>query len=337
MVILYIKSSCFTIVNIYLKEKWKERDIIMNKKQGHFLVFIAGVLWGFIGVFVKYMDYNGANVETISFLRVTFALFIMVTFFIVKFGIRKLIIDKKTICICALLGIICHGVYNICYSAAVTFSGVTVSAVLLDIAPVFTLCFSVILFKEKINGRKIIAIIINIFGCILAVTNGDFQFYQMTFIGIVFGIGAGLCYSLTAIISKFASKKTDPFIISIYSYFFAMIFLCAYMIFAKKELIINSGIISWGFLYALIPTAIGYLIYYKGIEKIKESSKVPIIASVEVVIASFIGVIYYGEQVSLLSIFGIVLVLYSIFMMQIKGRILSKKCYKFLERERVEK
>ena len=77
-----------------------------------------------------------------------------------------------------MLGILCHGVYNICYSIAVTTIGVALSAVLLDIAPLFTLLFSVLFFQEKVTFLKGIAVIINIIGCILKYLPYGPQFYD---------------------------------------------------------------------------------------------------------------------------------------------------------------
>ena len=76
------------------------------------------------------------------------------------------------------------------------------------------------------------------------------------------------------------------------------------------------GAVQLGFLYALIPTAIGYLLYYQGVQRIRESSKVPVIASVETVTAALLGVLVLGEQLSLIHYLGIAVVLLSIVLMQ---------------------
>ena len=68
---------------------------------------------------------------------------------------------------------------------------------------------------------------------------------------------------------------------------------------------INKSIF-WGFFYALITTAIGYIFYYEGLKHITESSKVPVIASVEVIVASLIGVVWYREHLGFISFLGIV-------------------------------
>lgn len=285
---------------------------------GYFLIFIAGGLWGIIGIFVKQMEAYGSQAEMTSMLRVAFAFLIMLILCLFKCDAHDLFVNKKTLIVCAFLGIICHGAYNICYSIAVTTAGVAVSGVLLDIAPVFTLFFSMLFFKEKCSVQKFSAIIINILGCVLTATNGKFDVEALALNGILCGIGAGVCYSLTAIIGRFAAEKTNPFVMSMYSYFFAMLFLGIWTQPWRMEQTINKGIIIWGILYALIPTALAYVLYYQGLQKVKESSKVPVIASIEVVIASIIGVVVYQEKLGAVGIVGMILVLSSIFIMNQK-------------------
>ena len=283
--------------------------------RGYALIFIAGSLWGCIGLFVKELEIAGATPAMTAFLRVFFAFIIMLIASCVKGGPRSLAVDKRTLLSCALLGLICHGVYNIFYSLAVTMAGVSVSAVLLNIAPVFTLFFSAILFREKITAIKLIAIVINIAGCILTATNGVFDIRALSIIGLLCGAGAGICYALTSVIGKLAADKTDPFVMSMYSYLFAAMVTALWMKPWQAGISLDGTILIWGMLYALIPTATAYVIYYRGLQSLTENSKAPIIASVETVVAAVIGIAIFREQLGMCGIIGIALVLFSIVIM----------------------
>ena len=98
----------------------------------------------------------------------------------------------------------------------------------------------------------------------------------------------------------------------------AAVFLGISMGVSRTEFTFNTGIFFWGFFYALITTAIGYIFYYEGLN-ITESSKVPVIASVEVIVASLIGVVWYREHLGFISFLGIVAVLLSIILMNQKA------------------
>ena len=286
---------------------------------GYLLVLSAGTLWGTIGLFVKQMKLNGSTPVITSFLRVFFAALIMLPLCLVKGGRCSLHIGKKALMFCVVLGVVCHGVYNILYSLAVTLTGVSISAVLLNIAPVFTLLFSALLFSEHITGRKILAIIVNIFGCILAVTNGKLDVASFSVIGILFGIGAGLCYAMTAIFGRFAAEQADPFVMSLYSYLAAAVLLFLWARPWSQGIAISADVLIWGFLFALIPTSTAYILYYWGLQKIHESSKVPVIASVETIVAALIGTLIYRERLGVISILGVLLVMGSILLMNLSG------------------
>lgn len=285
---------------------------------GYLLVFFAGVLWGTIGLFVKQLQRCGASPMETAFLRVFFAFLMMLALCVFHSGWRSLKTDKRTTGVCILLGVVCHGVYNIFYSFAVTMAGVSVSAVLLNIAPVFTLLCSGLCFGERITKRKLIAIAVNILGCVLTVTNGKLNTASFSLPGILCGVGAGLCYAMTAVIGRFAADRTNPYVMSMYSYLSAAILLFVWMQLWAQTHSISENVLIWSALYALIPTAIAYILYYKGLQKIRESSKVPVIASVETVVAALVGILLYHERLGVIGSVGVLLVLFSILLMNKK-------------------
>lgn len=293
-----------------------------SEHTGYLLVFAAGALWGTIGLFVKQMAASGADALMISFFRVFFAFAIMLLFVAVKGGKKALLIRKRTLIFSILLGVVCHGVYNIFYSYAVTLTGVAISAVLLNIAPVFTFLVSARCFSEKASTKKMLALVVNIVGCTLTATGGKLDFDVAAITGILCGIGAGFCYAMTAIFGRFANEDSDPLAVSTYSYLFAALLL---LIPARPWRLVYiaapGGVVFYGILFALIPTAIGYVLYYYGVQRVSESSKVPAIASVETVVAAVLGVVIYMERLNTVSVIGIAIVLLSIYILGTASKI----------------
>lgn len=293
---------------------------LSNDKElkGRLFVFISGVLWGTIGLFVQIMKFNGSTSYLTSFLRIFFAFIVSAIITISKYGFNSLKIDKKTLFFCAILGFICHGLYNVFFSTAVIRVGVTISAILLNVAPVFTVIILGLFFHEKITRAKVIVLVINIFGCTLAVTGGEFDMSKLSTIGILYGVGAGFCYSMTTIIGRFLGTNINVFVTSTYSYFFAVGFITIFTKPWEMLFVANTSILIVGFFYALIPTVIAYLFYYQGLKYITESSKVPIIASVETVVAGIIGLTVFCEKMNRINLLGILLVMVSIGLMNSK-------------------
>ena len=286
--------------------------------KGTLLILLCGILWGIIGPFIQAMTMLGANALLISFLRMFFSFVILVIYVIKVYGLKAMKMGKRQLLASALLGIICHGIYNIFYSMAVNEIGVTIGAVLLNVAPFFTAFMSMLLFHESMTRTKVIALVVNVLGCTLAATGGEVDLKKISLIGILFGVAAGFCYSMTAILSKIAGNSGNVFIISTYSYFFAALFLAIYGQPWKERLITGPKVLVVGFLYALIPTVIAYLLYYRGVQLIRESSKVPVIASVEMLVAGILGVAMFHEKLNYFNLFGIALLLLSIVLMNTK-------------------
>ena len=76
--------------------------------------------------------------------------------------------------------------------------------------------------------------------------------------------------------------------------------------------------IGFSLLYGLFSTIIPYILYTYGLQG-TENGTASIIASIEPVVASLIGIILYGEHPSLPTIAGILLVLASIVICNLPG------------------
>ena len=281
-------------------------------------ILAAGTLWGLVGPLVKLMELNGSTAASTSFIRMTMAFLIMGAITVAKFGLPALKVSKRTLAACAVLGIVSNGVYNVIYTMAIANAGIAVSAVLLNTAPIFTTVFSMLIFHEGISLLKVVALCINVVGCSLAATGGQFDLATVSLLGIACGIGSGFTYGMAAIITRLAGSGTNTYVMSTYSYLFAALAITVLFQPWNCPESYNAATIGYGFVLALVPTSFAYLLYYKGILKMRETSKVPIIASVEMVATAIISVAFFGECLSPAAIAGIALVIASIALMNVR-------------------
>ena len=138
-------------------------------------IFITGCLWGTIGLFVKLMEEQGSSASYTSFLRLFFGSLLLAVLTLIIDGPKAFIIGRKTLISCIFLGIVCQGTFNILYSTSISMNGMSVGSVLLYSAPIFTSIASLLLFREKLNYIKWIALLVNVIGCALTATGGDFS------------------------------------------------------------------------------------------------------------------------------------------------------------------
>ena len=288
-----------------------------TEQRGILQVLIGGTLWGTIGVFVLFMNQMGSTSILTCFLRMAFDFLILLVMTVYQFGWSAFQIDKKSFLACVLLGLICQGIYNIFYNEAILDLGMTLSAVLLNLAPLCGMIASRILFHETFTMQKLLAMVVCIAGCILTVTGGHIDIQALPLTGILFGIGSGLTYGMTSVFGRMAGFRCNAWVMSTYSYLFAALFLIFFTYPLPQETY-HLDILGMGFLYALIPTALGYLFYYQGVQKITENSKVPVIASIETVVSALFGIFLFHESLSPIHFLGIVLVMASIVLMNYK-------------------
>lgn len=288
------------------------------------MVLCAGILWGSIGFFVRKLSELGAGTGLIAFMRIFCAWLILIPLLLVmslKTGRNYFSISKKGLLQCVLMGVVTQAFFNLSYSGCINTVGVAMGSVLLYTAPIFVSVLSKLLFKEEINARKGISLVINIIGCFIMVTGGDLSVLKVSGIGILLGIGAGFFYAMVTILGKFTSNEVDPFTLVFYNFLFGWISLAIFTNPIPEMMALSSpGFWLLGFGYGLIPTVGSYLFYMNGISRDVELSKVPIIASVEPIIATIIGLLVFSENIGLINAAGLVIVLVSIVLMNTGGK-----------------
>jgi len=292
-------------------EKGRDRTV-----QKYTLIMLSGILWGTIGLFVKVLDAKGSTSEYTTFMRMTFAFLLLLVITLIKDGAGAFRIGRRTMLSCMLLGFVSMSLNNLCYTNAVSRLGMSLAAAILYMAPIFTSIQSKLLFHEKIGKNKLIALAFNVLGCVLAATGGRLSLEGVSVIGLLFGIGAAFAYSTQNIFGRLATDEASPFVVATYNFFFAAVFtLVVARPFSAMNDPFDPQILIWGLLFGLIPTTIAYLLYFAGIQGLKETSKVPVFCSLELVVATILGGLLFNEDLPLVSLAGTAMILVSIMLM----------------------
>ena len=291
-----------------------------EQNKGYLMVLTAGTLWGTIGLFATILNNLGMEPFPVAFYRLLFAsLLLMPVLLWQGRGLRLFRISRKGLISCLLVGIVSQGIYNLCYMNAIKLGGMATASVLLYTAPVFVALMSRLFFREPLGKNVIIAIAINIFGCILTVTGGNFSEISLSVFGIVMGVLAGFTYGTLPVFSRLGADDEDPYTSAFYGLAFGAVALFFMVRPWRPEV---TGITDYRMVLALIgfgiiPSALAYIIYFGGLGKIKETSIVPILASVETVAASLIGLIVFHQMLSPVKVLGIAMVFGSIIIMNL--------------------
>ena len=292
----------------------------MNKKFNmHFLfVLIAAAMWGGAGVFVKLAAVCGIKEMQIVFFRAFFSAIILG--FVILFKNKRLFkIKLKDIWLFLSAGIFSIVLFNFSYYKTMALTSLSVAAVLLYTAPIFVSVLSVLLFREKMTLNKITALIIAFLGCCFV--SGVFsENHRLTSTALIFGLLTGFGYSLYTIFSQILiNKGYGSLTITFYTFLFAALGSLPFINLGKtfdQVAEVPTGILVM-VLMALFNTVIPYLLYTAGLLGVP-TSVAPIIATIEPVVATIISVTVYKEAFGISHFLGIVLVLASVLVLNLR-------------------
>ncbi len=289
-----------------------------TKKLNFILIIIAACFWGSMGIFVRRLTTFGFDSIQIVSIRVTLAALIFSLLLLIRdrSGFR---ISLRDVPLFLGLGLGSILFFTVCYFAAITIMPLSTAAILLYTSPIWITLMSALFFHEKMNGRKVMALLLAFGGCVLV---SGISGEGITFTGLLLGLGSGIGYGLYSILGTVALRKYSPYVVTTYTFLIAAMgswVICKPMdMLSKFEKADDlTGLIFFCSLTALVTAVIPFLAYTLGLRSV-EASKAGIIATIEPVVATLVGILCFSETLTILSGMGIVMVLAAVIILNIK-------------------
>lgn len=277
-------------------------------------ILLAAASWGAIGLWNRGLMAGGFSPYSIVVVRNLGGLVFLTAFFALTdrsvFHIRpghlKYFFGT---------GVVSVLLFTICYFSCQEICSLAVASILLYTAPAIVVMLSAIVWKEPITGRKIAALGLTLVGCacVTGVFAGD---WNVTARGVLLGLGAGFFYALYSIFARCALAHYGPMTVTYWTFVFcgagALLFV------RPSELAAGfSQPKMWllGVCLVVISTALPYIFYTRGLSRV-EAGRASIMASLEPVVASLIGVAVFGEPMGALTVAGILCVLSGVYILR---------------------
>ena len=283
------------------------------------LILLAALLWGTLGVFVTYLREAGFSTLQIVFLRASVSTPLLGLFILIR-DRRKFRIALRDFWIFIGTGLVSFTLFTVCNQISMRLCSLSIAAALLYTSPAFILIFSAIIFRERLTSAKLIAIAVTVFGCFLvsglltpgAVVSGW---------GVLAGIASGLCYGLYSIFGRFGVEKYDSLTVTFYTFLLASAASLPFADFASMPAAFASAdwvmplVLAFGPVTCLLP----YLFYTAGLAGM-EPSMAGILATLEPVVSALLSVIIFGEAMNRQKVLGIVFILGSVVIVNLKPK-----------------
>ena len=284
----------------------------MEKRQrniGPALIILAAVFWGSMGIFVRRLNAFGFSSVQIVSIRITLAALFFSFLLAVKdrSGFRIALRDLPLF-----LGLGFGSIlfFTICYFSAITIMPLSTAAILLYTSPIWIMLMSALFFHEKMTGRKLLALVLAFAGCVLV---SGISGEGITLTGLLLGLGSGIGYGLYSILGTIALRRYSPYTVTTYTFLFAA--AGSWLVCRPAEMLSRfagadnlTGLVLFCCLTALVTAVFPFLSYTLGLRTV-EASRAGIIATLEPMVATVIGIAVFSEPLTLLSGLGIVLIL----------------------------
>lgn len=283
-------------------------------------ILLAGILWGTMGIFVRHLSLYGFSSLQIACLRIM-AAGILFFLYLLAADKSRLKIQRKDLPLFLGMGWGSILFFTICYFTTIQTTSLAIAAILLYTSPIFVVLLSAVFLKEKITGKKILALCIAFLGCVFVAGIGETS--DIAGIGFFIGLCSGLGYGLYSIFGSVLLKKYHPYTVSAYAFIFAGIgalFLCNIKDAAEKTINSEKPLFVLGFilLTAAVTAVAPFLLYTVGLLKV-EASKAAIMAMIEPLVAAVTGIVVFHEKLTKQSIIGIVCIFGAILILNMRN------------------
>ncbi len=220
--------------------------------------------------------------------------------------------------------------FNSLWTTSVALNGAAVSTVLAYCSAAFTALLGWWILKERLDGVKIVAVILALGGCVLVAEAFTPDAWQANLKGIATGILTGLAYAIYSLMGRSASQRgLNPWTTLLYTFGFASIFLLIVNLLPSRVLPgtastpaelfwLKDSLAGWGVLFLLAagPTIGGFGFYNVSLSYLP-SSVVNLVATLEPAFTALIAYIFLDERLSLVQILGSLLILSGVVFLRI--------------------
>ena len=279
------------------------------KKLAPLFVAAAAMLWGILFLFVRSLSEAGFSAMDIVCIRAYGSvLFLFPGIFVIKKKLLRFHL-KDTWCFVG-TGVFSIVFFSYCYFRNVEVSSAAFASILMYTSPVWVTILSVFFFREKLGTGKVIALLMALAGCVLVsgVTSG---LGAVSVRGVLLGLGSGIGYGLYSIFGRFAlNRGYHPMTVTAYTFLFACL---GVLPFVRVSSIINRfaeepALLLVALAMALFTTACSFSLYTLGLQYL-EPGRAAVLATLEPIITTLTGTLYYKEPLTMTMILGIGLVL----------------------------
>ncbi|MEE4195106.1 MAG: DMT family transporter [Anaerolineae bacterium] len=300
-----------------------------NSRRGYLVAILSALLLAWTGIFIRYVSVNfHLPALILAFWRdLLVVVSLLPVLLVINPGLVRL--EQKHFPFLIVFSLMLV-LFNSFWTTAVAMTGAAVATVLVYSSGAFTAILDALIYHERIDLYKGIAIILCLAGCILVSEALDAEAWMTNALGIAAVLLSGLMYAVYTIFGRSAAQRgINTWTTILYTFLFAAII---FLVLNVLPLNFIPGTAadpmdmfwlkdSWqGWLALLLlaagPTLLGYGTYNLALRDLS-SSVVNLVVTSEPVFTMLIAFLLLGERMKLSQVVGSVLIMGGVFLMRL--------------------
>ena len=267
---------------------------------------LAMCIWGGTFVPARVLSQEFSAI-TISFYRFLISSIFLLLVLVYR-GEHRLKWSAKNIVTMSVLGLTGVFAYNVFFFLGLQTVAAGKSSVIISMNPAVTAIFATIFLKEVMTWKKLLGVILALFGVITVIGQGDFSslFHGGFSIGEIFLLGSVTSWVIYTIVGKIILKEFTSLQATTWAFVFGTLFIFPFAYF-EGALKFNSqaSFLHWTYLLYLgvFGSAVAFLWFYDGV-KVIGAAKAASFINISPIVGVLSGVLLLGEKINLSLLVG---------------------------------
>lgn len=276
--------------------------------RGTAMVLISAACFGMMGIAAKLAYSEGANTIFVLAARFVIAAFILWIYSFATGKKEELKVTRNQAAVLFLLGGIIYTGVSIFYFKSINYIPVSLSSMVFYLYPVMVNALSIVIFKEKLNPKQVIALCIALTGSIVIMWAPGIY---INWYGVLLAFLGAVSYA--AYIMLLGSRLTegmDSITTTTYIASSAALSFVVLGFLTNTPAIADLSVKGWGAILfiAIFSTVVAIITFYLGVKEVG-ASKASILSTFEPVVTVSLGVLVLGEVISFLQFAGAVMII----------------------------
>jgi drug/metabolite transporter (DMT)-like permease len=289
------------------------------RSSGTLLCLGSGAAFGAMAAFGKLAYDEGATVGTL--LAVRFGLAAALFWILVLAGgagreVRAL--GRRDVVVGLSLGACGYAIQAGCYFAALERIDASLLSLVLYTFPAMVALGAVILGRERIDGRRLAALLLASGGLVLVVAGAGTG--ALDALGTALGLGAAVVYSTYILVSERPAARLRPRVLSALVCTGAAASLTAGSALLGELRLDEVSVAGWGWLacLAMVSTVAAISLFFAGLRRVGPTTA-SILATVEPLVTVLLAYLVFGEALGAVQLAGGALVLAAVPVLQLRS------------------